>query len=788
MTKKSIFLLLLFTIFPTLTFADDTTVDAKRVAGITIEAKGLPPGSDFQTKSVETKLKTKVGEPFSQTTFDQDLKALSKDYENVDPSIKTENSEVYITLEVSLRPSISAITFNSDSHFSDNKLRKELSVEPQTQFDRLDFNKSFQKLRDFFIKKGYFETQLEYKVNKDPLTNEVAITISIKEGRAGLIKDITYVGFSPSEVTKVKEKMLTKKFNPFTSWVTKMGIYNEDMLEYDKMNILQVLRDEGYANAKIELEAIETNKVNRIALNIVADKGEVFHFGEVSFDGNEKFDAEAISKLIEIKAGEAYSPKKIQDTTASINKFYGQKGYIDAAVSYEPHLQADDNSFSVKFKIDEGEAFKVGLIKVMGNYRTKPKAILRETLLEPGGTFNTHKLEITQKRLENIGLYKHINVYASAGSQVESIKAPLKDVNIEVQETSTGSMMMFGGYSSTDSGFGGIEVSERNFNLLGIFDMPVQGFSALRGAGEFFKIKTSLGIKLNDYEIAWSKPFIWDTNWIFGVNLNKNFSRVQSSEYNIESFSARPNLFYPLNAYMSFMSYYRFRDLKLHVNGGVPLVLYDQAANNGNISALGLTFLYNSANGVYRITKGFVSSLSAEYAGLGGNFKFFNLSYNNSFYQPITKKIVAKTKADFGFIIPTGKNNSASQIPLGERFFLAGDVNGIRGLPPFSVGPHQDGIPLGGISQMILSQEVSYSLMPGVDFFTFFDAGSLDLAPFSVSEIRASCGVGARLKIANIPLMVGWGYPLNPPPPNAPNDKQKVNLKDGFFVSMSGQF
>lgn len=779
--KKHLIYFLAFSLFLQFSLrAEDLHYENKPVVNLTIEVEDLAKGSSFETKTVENKLKTKVGEPFSQNVFDQDLKTLAKEYDKVVPSVSPDQDGVKVTLKVWLRPLISQIIWKGDFHFKKAKLEKELNIHPFSLFNKQEFNKSFHKLREFYMKRGYFEAQLDYDVIKDPNRNEIAVEISIKEGMSGLIQKVTYEGFTPDELKALKEKVHIKKYNPLISWYKRTGIYHREIMEYDKMNVLQFLRDQGYANSKVEILVKSSEKKNRIDIDIRANRGEKYTFGEINFVGNKDFNNEEIQQLVLVKKGESYSPKKIQETVESINSFYGKKGYIDATVAYEPHLKESDESYSIQFKIDEGEPYRVGLIKVLGNNRTQSKVILRETLLEPGNTFNTNKLEYTQKRLQNVQYYKHVNVYASPSSSTEGIKAPIRDVNIEVEETSTGNMGLFFGFSTVDSVFGGLELTERNFNLAGLSEVTVKGIGALRGGGEFLKLKTGLGTKLDDYQISWTKPYFLDSNWAVGVNVNKNLSRIQSSNYTIDSFTTNVHSFYNINGFLSFNTYYRFRNLKLNVNGGVGELLYDQAHNNGVVSAIGFSFLYNSKDHPYRATRGFDSDLKIEYAGIGGKFHFGTLSYNNAYYIPLAKRLVSKTRADLNFILPVYPTR-ANTIPLGERLFLGADTTIMRGYRPFSVGPSfANGEPAGGISSLVMSQELAFNLLPGIDVFAFFDAGSLSLGRFEIDTIRTSTGAGARITaLSALPLMLGWGYAINPA---SRFDRQ------GFFISMNGSF
>lgn len=134
---------------------------------------------------------------------------------------------------------------------------------------------------------------------------------------------------------------------------------------------------------------------------------------------------------------------------------YGQKGYIDASVQHETLLKESEPVFDVDFYIDEGGQYKVGLVHIFGNTSTHNNVILRESLLVPGETFDSRKLKATQKRLEAIGYFKSVNVYAVRTADDVDLGENYRDVYIEVEETTTGNVSLFMGFSSTDSVFGG---------------------------------------------------------------------------------------------------------------------------------------------------------------------------------------------------------------------------------------------------------------------------------------------------------------------------------------------
>lgn len=779
MSKRIFHLVFIISLLiPFISHADIPQYENKRIAKISIEPENLPSGATFDSTPLLKQMKTKVGDRFSQLTFDSDLKTLAIDYEHVDPNLSLQNNEVYITIKVQPRPIISSILWKGDFKTKKRKLQQELNIFPQTAFDKQKFNKAFHRLKEYYVKRGYFEAQLEYKVI--PKTqNQVVIEIHINEGRSGKINKIIFKGLNKKEESEILDKIHTKKFSIFRSWYQGTGIFREEAIEYDKMTILRILQNEGYADASVEIRIEEAKKSNRINVVIIADKGNRYYFGDVTFKGNKHFSDETISQLILVKKGEPYSPDKLQQSVSNITGFYGQKGYIDASVTYQPVLQEDEPIYSIHFSISEGSIYRVGKIKVLGNKSTQTKVILHESLLVPGEVFNTNKLQHTETRLENIGYFKKTVVYPTPVEDTSSIGAPLRDVNIEVEETNTGNFGLFFGFSSLEKIFGGGEIVEKNFNIAGLPYVFSEGIHKLRGGGEYLKIKGSVGQKLNDYLLSWTKPYFLDSNWTIGFQVNQNTSRLQAKEYNIDSFSALANAFYHINAYLNFECHYRFRNTNLHVNSGASPSIIEESRNRGIISAVGFGLFYNSTNNPFKATRGFISDLEAEFSGVGGKFTFFKFQYNNSYYQPLLPRVISKTRADFNFIIPVGAI-TPDTVPVGERYFLGGNTT-VRGYRGFSIGPKYDNSdPKGGISSVLLSEEILLEVMPTVDLFGFFDAGSLSLERFNVDIFRASAGFGVRIIILNrIPFIFGYGVPLNP--------ETRRDVHRSFF-SLGGKF
>jgi outer membrane protein insertion porin family len=356
-----------------------------------------------------------------------------------------------------------------------------------------------------------------------------------------------------------------------------------------------------------------------------------------------------------------------------------------------------------------------------------------------------------------------------------------RDVYIEVEETTTGNVGLFFGFSSADDIFGGLDLSETNFNYRGIPRLFRDGPGALRGGGEYAHARANIGAKQRTYTVSWLTPYFRDTLWRVGFDVSESYSTLITSDYRMETLGFSLYASYPLNYLWSFGTKYRFRNSMTHVPKHAPALEREQSGNTGIISGIGSSLSFDSTDSAVKPHRGFRSSLEGELVGVWGTYNYLRFAYVNSYYSPLWKYGTMKYRWDVRFIEPLWKTNHPNDIPLTERFFIGG-LTSVRGYKDFDLGPHysKTGDPEGGISSAVLSLEYLQTLLPIADAFVFADAGSISMKRFNLPTFRLTTGVGLRLELMNrVPIILGLGFPIN-------RDHHSELRK--FFFSMGGQF
>jgi len=744
----------------------------------------------FDTRAIRASLETKAGNIFSQMEFDRDLKLLAEEYSPIEPVFQVINQKLYITLRLWVKPTVRNISFEGNSRFTAKKLLKELKITPGTPFDHEEFVKAFNKLKMLYVKKGYFEATLQFDVIPVEGCNSVDLLVQIDEGRAGRIQKIIFYGIDSCEEDDILDLIVTKKYLFLLSWISGGGCYHPDMIEHDRLVILNYLQDEGYADATVDIYVEEAKKKDRITLNIAINKGIYYQVANIAISGNTLFSDQEIYDQFNFYQGGTFSPGSIRATVQDIRALYGSEGYIDANIDVQLSLREDCPLYDVTLCIEEGEQYSIGMVRVFGNRCTKNRVILHENLLCPGEIFDVRKLEGTETRLTNTGYFKTVNVYAIKSP--EETEDNHRDVYIEVEEADTGNIGIFAGFSSLDRLFGGVELTEQNFNIMGIPALLKSGPRVLRGNGEYLHAKANIGDKQTNYILQWTKPYFLDTEWIVGFDVEKANNRALSEGYEVKTYGGNVHATYIFNDFLKHNVYYRANHTNTHVKNHKSILLNEEAANTGFISAIGTTLIYDSTNNPRRPTCGFRSRLLYEFGGVGGNYQFMKFGYLNAYYYPLSKRGTFKLRADFQFT-HTYDHTSPTTLPLSERYFLGGETT-VRGYRPFSIGPKfGNNEPRGGVSSYLISEEYQYNLLknPRFDAFCFVDAGFVSLSEFTLGKPAAAAGFGVRIEIMrNTPMTFGVGWPVHPGQilVNPDGTTRKMDNAQRFFFSMGATF
>jgi outer membrane protein insertion porin family len=179
-------------------------------------------------------------------------------------------------------------------------------------------------------------------------------------------------------------------------------------------------------------------------------------------------------------------------------------------------------------------------------------------------------------------------------------------------------------------------------------------------------------------------------------------------------------------------------------------------------------------------SRGNRTTLSTQWAGLGGDINYFKLEGRMAHFIP-TFETLDQTLAIYaraGTAIPYGDSDT---IPFYDRFYLGGP-DSLRGYDYRDIGPRDadDATEsIGGNTYTMLSFEYGFRIAEPLGLVVFYDWGFVneDDSDFSPSNYADNWGVGARLMMMGSPLKLDLGFPITDPTGEA--DGSQFNFSFG---------
>ncbi len=700
------------------------------------------------------RLETKEGEPFSIYKIRQDVKNLYETgfFDDVKVDVEPFEGGVKVTYIVKERPVVTRIRIAGNKHIKSSEIRKELKQFPFNIFNEKILNDNIQKIKQLYQAKGY------YSVEVKPLTRRMGdrleLTYQIHEGKKAAVARIEFVGNKHFSDRELKAQMVTKEktlFNMVAVFVKSlMGkpatyYYIHDLLNVDVMKIRQFYRDHGFLRALVGDPIVRVDKKRgKIYIKIPIQEGARYKVSSVDLrmGKDDPFKKEQLLKLLRVKPGKYYSAKDMRSDVNHLTDLYGSKGYVNADVRPIMDTDDDNHTVSITYRIDKGRKYYVGRIEITGNVKTRDKVIRREIPLAEGDLMNTIYLKLAKKRLERTGFFSTVNIETKPA---EDLGPDYMNVFVHVEEQPTGSLMLGGGYSSSEAFGVMVQLSEKN----------------LFGTGRAVSLTGEFTTKRVDYDFTFFEPYLFDKDIAFTFNMwhqRYEYDLYDEVSYGV-SFSFAKTLW---NWYTKASLGYELRHVSLEdVDEDAPDFIKDEEGSAMS-SAVIVGLSQDTRNSSVLPTEGFVRSVSLKLAGLGGDYAYYKLVANWERFWPVETPLrdsVVHARARLGFVnpLPWGEGR-----PVYERFYVGGEGT-VRGFDYDEAGPEDDGDAVGGTKEFIVNLEYLFPIVGSVKGLFFFDTGAAfdNGQMISWGPMRQSAGVGLRVITPFGPLKVDLAYKLD---------------------------
>ncbi|MBB4040854.1 outer membrane protein insertion porin family [Microvirga flocculans] len=604
-------------------------------------------------------------------------------------------------------PIVNRVVVEGNKRVEKALIEDQLRARARAPYNQAAVDADVERILEIYRRSGRGLAQVTPRIVDLP-NGTVDVVYTVVEGDKTGVKEIRFTGNSQISSSRLRGIMQTTETN-LLSFLKSTDVYDPDRLANDLELIRRYYLKNGYADFRIVSSDVQfdANEGGYI-INIAVEEGEQYKVGSVSVDPRlPGVDAEAVRKDIVTSEGSVYNAEAVEKSVQALTTNVARQGNPFAQVRPVGTRDPSTRTVNLSYVVEEGPRIYIERINVRGNSRTRDYVIRREFELGEGDAYNQVLVDRAERRLNNLGYFKRVRISNEPGSSADRVV-----VNVDVEDQSTGSFSISGGYSTADGFIGEVSVTETNF----------------LGRGQFVRLAGQLGQRAHGIDFSFTEPYFLGYRMSAGIDLFSKFSdQTRYSRYENRMTGGTLRLGLPFTEEFTVTARYSLYQQELDIPNdtekpyndcAVPIPGYTRLAGGGIAtgapgevasrafcegngeaslaikesqgetltSLAGLTFNYNTLDNIREPRNGFYAEVKTDFAGLGGDSHYFRVTGDARYYRELFEDVVGIARIQGGHIMGFGDNGvNGGDLRIVDHFFMGPSL--VRGFAPNGLGP-----------------------------------------------------------------------------------------------------
>lgn len=642
-----------------------------------------------------------------------------------DVSLNMKNDGLLI-IKVAENPIINKVLFDGNDKVDDEMLKGELQLAPRSTYSRAKVQEDVQRILEIYKRTGRYAVVVEPQIiERDQ--NRVDLIFKIDEGPLASINKVNFVGNKHYSDDDLQSEIMSKESRWYRIFSSAEN-YDSEKTNYDKELLRRFYFKRGYADFRVVSAVAELSPDKKsFVLTFVLDEGKRYKIRSLDIISDiADVDTAALKPAVQLETGDWYNADKVEKSVTALTDELGKKGF--AFVDVEPEMTKDTaaGEIALTFHVKEGERIFVDRINITGNTRTYDKVIRREFRIDEGDAFNVSKIKDSRRNVENLDYFSKVNIETMPKDDNKA------DINVDVEEKSTGYFNVGVGYSTVNGALVRTGVTENNF----------------RGLGQRLGLDIGVSQRSQEYDVSFTEPYFLNRRLRAGFDLFRTEQDYQDEgSYDSESTGGRLRLGWNYTDDLSQQFRYTLRQDKISNVDSEASYYIKEEAGKYNDSSVGQTIVYDKRDSAFNPKEGYFISFGNDVSGLGGDEKYLKFDAKLYQYYTLADYYTFKLFANAGYITGYG----GKDVRLSNRYYLGGST--LRGFDVAGIGARDKYTDdaLGGNWMLYTGGEVMFPIgldELGIKGRTFVDMGMLgkpDNINTSVVEYSSSPRVAAGL-------------------------------------------
>ena len=723
----------------------------------------------IEKDAILAKLISQVGGEYSEKNISLDIQALYKMgyFVQIEVSQETLNHEVSLEYRIVEKPTVAEVVFEGQIELKTEDLEGQSTVKAYEILSQTKIQETISKLEKLYEEKGFYLVKIEPVVEDVKKDESVRVKFVITENDKVKVKKITFLGNNKLKDSYLKSRLAIQEAG-FFSGMSGSGSFKQDAFERDIQILKYLYWNLGYVQVKIDRPLVSvTPDKKTIYITYHIEEGEQYYIGEVDFAGDLLFPKSELLDAVKIKDNGIFAVDVMQKDITDLQAKYGDLGYAFANVIPRYAFHDKEKKVDLVFEFEKGNKVYFGAINVVGNSKSRDKVVRRELKIREGELYNETRKRKSQENIQRLGFFDEVSFKTSTPPE----KPDQLNIDIVVKERNTGQLQLTAGWGNVQGLSLGGSIQQNNF----------------RGLGQTLGARIDATKNRQDYSLSLTEPYLNDSLWSAGFDVFyiENKERIN---YDDRKVGASFRMGHPIfdenwRAYLK----YKIDKTQLFANDNTDPNLFPLDTARGVTSSVTSTIEYDSRNDRFSPSKGLFADLSYQYAGLGGDLRFQEVSTHVRYFHNLFWDVVLRNNLSY-LNIQTLETDR--EVPFTERYQLGGAYT-LRGYGSGTVGRRvfsqfrydryadassvfyspsltpeerrqKANLIFGGTKELLFQTEMQFPLIKeaGLSGVVFYDIGQAE-DEIVQSRFMSDFGIGFRWMSPLGLLRFEWGWPLD---------------------------
>ena len=169
-------------------------------------------------------------------------------------------------------------------------------------------------------------------------------------------------------------------------------------LQAGLQRVLRLYSEAGHVNTRVDY-TLTPEENNQAIITLEITEGETLLIKKITFEGNRAFDEDELRDVMQTKeewiipftSRGRLDPDVLNNDVALLSSFYYDHGYIDHKID-EPLVLTRGSGLEVVIRVEEGERYRVGVVKLGGDLEGKPERLLERVTMTSGQIFRGSRI------------------------------------------------------------------------------------------------------------------------------------------------------------------------------------------------------------------------------------------------------------------------------------------------------------------------------------------------------------------------------------------------------------